>query len=901
MRVKRGFFLYLAVGLAVAMMPPGRVSPSPVALPMESKPATRETKYHEAQEIFLGELARAGRTAFRPAEAQTAILDSPQVWGCDNPSIFEADGVMYFIFGDPEVHSPGGRTEHPSGAMAFTSKIVPEKGLDLAHRRHWITDPQRLTAKSLIARPPGVLRANCIGGAVLPHGNGKRVWFAYYDYGGPGEEPSFLRYLRLGLAYSDDWFQTPAVRDEKLVFWEKQDPRTGPVDPNPFLGYPMRVFKDHLYLMIPRKGTPPALLRCRLDELDKCSPENWRYLVSVTEQGRATWSSRGLRKGQISQQDFPTVDFGPFDPGIVNTVIWNPHMNRWIALNIWCGIWEARHFWGPYRHLESPRPFPVSLFWGGYDCFSHELLLGDNGEWIYYARARAWQETQKYGAYLQKLRMRERLKLTLSRKCALAGDTLAIECLNDSGLPSPPPRAVSVTVDGRKATFQSQRGDSYFFTYKLTGDENAGKPGAVEVAAAMEVPHLGAAWRVSRDVALIVNHINNLTCVITSPRRGQTVSGLAFIEARAGYQRGPEDLGPGRPEVRLLKVELRRAEDGKEVVEDADACPPYKLRLDTTRCPNGLHTFKVIAYDTLDRRGLAAVTLRVRNPAQRRPRGNLVADGNMEAGDPRAWQPFGGCALRKISGEDHRTGLRSLLLSSDLPRAEAGAKQAIAGLSGGERLRFSAWSRLLANYTGELTWSLLDAGGKVVLNQACNSYGYFRGLTAEFENPPGNERLTLVCAIKDPGSESTVAGKPVSSVQAVIDDVVLRPVRYPLVEPPGAVRSRRGATITWEPSRDVNVEYYYIYREGRKLAEVESHSRRFVDEALPDPQVAPAYRVTAVDAMGRESPPAEPSPSRVITALRPAPGERAPRSPTARTGSGREADPRPTPRRGRPR
>ena len=67
--------------------------------------------------------------------------------------------------------------------------------------------------------------------------------------------------------------------------------------------------------------------------------------------------------------------------------------------------------------------------------------------------------------------------MTVSPKTGVAGDTITITCTNDTELPPPVPGNVSVTVDGQPATFVSQDGQSFIFTYELTGEENGGEVG----------------------------------------------------------------------------------------------------------------------------------------------------------------------------------------------------------------------------------------------------------------------------------------------------------------------------------------------------------------------------------------------------------------------------------------
>jgi hypothetical protein len=837
-------------------------------------PPIVETDYFPAAPEFRGKLARAERTAFDFGAIPHGIADSPEVNGCDNPSMFYGDGKLHFIFGDPNVYSedPTDANRGLHGAMAFTDEIVPEKGIDISHERNWVMDPQTDTAKSIIDRLAGTSRANNTSGAIVPRGDGHRIWFAVYDYGS-GPRPSYRNYYQMSIAYSDDGFATPAVRDANLILWDKDDPGNGPNNPDPYLGYHMRVFKDHLYMMIPREGgSDPVLLRCRLDELDNRSLDNWHYLLSVDEAGVASWSEQGVTRGQISQADFPTVDFSGDPASIVTSSTWNPYLNRWIAFPaLGTRVWQARQLWGPYEDLSQPQFFTFTQFAQYYALFGHELLLGNNGEWIYHAQARSWQPLGYYGTYNQRLRLRDKLKMTVSPKTGVQGDTLTITCTNDTGLPAPPPGNVSVTVDGNPATFVGQSGDTFEFSYELTGGENGGAVGLIDVSGVMDVPFTAeSAYRCSRDVAFVANHRNELSAAITSPAPGAAVSGWVPIDVSAAYESGPELLAPQQPDVKILKTELRHVGAEEEVL-DTDVDPPYTLHADTTRFADGQQTFKVIAYDTLDRRGVAEITLGVANGPQPTVGGNLVADGNMEAADPAAWQPLSGATLSKVADRTHRSGERSLLIHSASPGSYAGFRQTVTGLEGGERLRLTAWSRLKSNYTAQVRWIVRDRSGVELFSQYAPSFGYFRRVNHEFDNPAGNTELMLDCLIRDTGGEGVVAGTGVTSVEAVIDDVVLRPACHPLVERPRNIQAEPdptggSITVSWAPATDVNVEFYGIYRRQlgaqpaawEQIGEVRAHESGYTDDAPAGPFEQLEYDVVSIDEMGSTSADVEP-------------------------------------------
>jgi hypothetical protein len=839
-------------------------------------PPIVETKYHPTATEFLGKLARHERTAFNFGSYANGILDNPEVKGCDNPSMFYGNGMLHFIFGDPNVNTgdPESPTLGLSGALAFTDQIVPEKGIDLAHRRNWVTDPATGTAKTIIERRPGISRVNNTSGAILPRGDGNRIWFAYYDYGS-GPRESYRNYYRVGISFSDDYFDTPAVRDDNLILWDKDDPGNGTYNPDPYLGYAMRLFKDHLYMMIPREGgSSPVLLRCHVDDLDNLSLDDWRYLLSVDANGVATWSDQGVTRAQISHDDFPTVDFGGENAGIVNTVVWSPYLNRWIAVSaLGMKIWESRYLWGPFRNLKVPQFFRAYQFAQSYSFFGHDLMLGNNGEWIYHARARSWQPKGLYGTYNQKLHLRNKLRMTLSPKSGVSGDTITITCVNDSGHPDPPPGNLTVTVDGNPATFVSQNGDSYQFSYTLDGTENGGVVGVVDVTGEMLIPMDGeTSYSMEHDALLVVNHRNEIDTAITAPPDGATVAGWVPLDVSAAYAGSPETLEPQQPEVKILKTELRH-DGGENSVVTTDVEPPYTLWVNTTRYGNGPLPLKVVAYDTVDRRGEAPITLDVQNPAPQAAAGNLVTDGNMEAEGVASWQPIYGAILSKISDETHRGGMSSLLLHSDTPAGWAGFRQTVTGLRGGERLRFTAWGRLRNNYTAQFRWNIDDQWGGTVTAQYVSSYGYFRRMLYEFENPPGNTELLLECIIRDTGEEGVVAGEGVTTAAAIIDDVVLRHACHPIVEPPANVQTEihptgDAVTVSWDGSTDVGVEYYDVYRKPvsqgdpawETIGSVRVYQTTFTDNDLPGPAADYEYKVIAVDAMGWDSESSRPEP-----------------------------------------
>jgi len=64
--------------------------------------------------------------------------------------------------------------------------------------------------------------------------------------------------------------------------------------------------------------------------------------------------------------------------------------------------------------------------------------------------------------------------------------------------------------------------------------------------------------------------------------------------------------------------------------------------------------------------------------------------------------------------------------------------------------------------------------------------------------------------------------------------------------------SGKAATVTWDAARDVNVQYYHVYRDGERIADVASYRVSYTDTQLRRRGSAVRYAVAAVDEMGTE-------------------------------------------------
>ncbi|MFH1802508.1 MAG: hypothetical protein ABH864_03580 [archaeon] len=809
---------------------------------------------------FLGRIARTDRTVMPDFENYGGVVDSPGVSGSDNPSIFYDRGKLYMIFGDPNLFLSSDvcsvSERQLSGAMAFTEEIVPQKGLSFEHNRNWVKKEigssgwdcdengfpdAKALSESISEGGHSYYRPNNIGGVVLdlPGGDQRIVFMTYFRESSASDEN------RVQMLYTDDDFETLAIRDPDLILWDKYDEGNGPNVPNTFLGYSMRKYGDYVYMHFPGGYSRINLLRIHLDDLTKEEMllDDWEYLVSVDETtGEATWN-RGITRGQISQNIanemyIPQVDFDPV-ASIVASIIWNPYLNRWLVSDVIRDyMWVAEDYWGPYRLIRSVET-P-----GSYNRFMHETLLGDNGRDVYYAAAQYPQ--QRYGTYFYVADFGEPFDIFLSQKSAMEGDNIEIKVVDNLGGGGP----MEAFVDGNPVELVSSEDNEYLFSYTLSGEENLGEEGVVKVLATNST--------YSRDVALVVNRINEIDLDITSHVDGDVVSGTIFLDVDAHYEQEPLDLGEGKPEVYIIKTELS-SECG--FVEDADTYEPYSLKLDTTRFSNGNHYFKVIAYDTLDRRAEKIILLNVSGPQKSEMEKDLVIDGDMEFLNISSWETFNGAEVKKVQGVQKSGALGLLVVNDQTIDSAKGVEQTVTGLEGGEELRLEAWIKIIPYIaSGDILYSdafvsVIDKSGQAIASGDIDPYGYFRRFTYEFTNPADNDELTLRFTVK----ESNTAGA--EKVEMILDDVALVDASVPVVESPEALEGILIGSenyLSWNLSASAHSDYFYIYKKNasdldyEKIDEVRYYQTNYLDEnhALEENVT---YHVTLVDLMGSES------------------------------------------------
>ena len=203
------------------------------------------------------------------------------------------------------------------------------------------------------------------------------------------------------------------------------------------------------------------------------------------------------------------------------------------------------------------------------------------------------------------------MEIELSQKSAVRGNNISITVTDNSG--DVREADFYVGVDGWKADYTKSEGNKHFFSYVVSGEENNGGVGVVNVAAYKIYRNSPINASNMREVALAVNHRNDLHLDITSHAENEIVSGTVIINASAWYDTAVEENSEGKPEVYVIRTVLESTEN--EMVEDADVLAPYSLKLDTSRYENGLHEFKITVYDTIDRKAEKIIRLNIQNGA----------------------------------------------------------------------------------------------------------------------------------------------------------------------------------------------------------------------------------------------------------------------------------------------
>ncbi|OJV80902.1 MAG: carbohydrate-binding protein [Cellulomonas sp. 73-92] len=310
-------------------------------------------------------------------------------WGmgyADLGSMFEANGKVYFTFGDnfasrPEGAVGGGGTGWRSNAMAWTTDTNPSDGITLGGM---ITDDLGLAKELLPSKKVDDVEMTVIptygfeaGGAMYLH------WMSVRHWGAPGE----WEVNDAGLAKSTDQGQDWTVLDSPR--WSGT---SGFVQVATY--HVTEDGVDTLYVWGITHGRfgGVSLAKVAAAKVDDASA--WRYLTGVDGAGHPTWGGDPAAARTVLDDTVGEL-----------SVVWNAYLGRWIMTYLKEGtgivIREGLSPWGPWG-------VPVTLVGadqvaGPYAPYMLDRYTANGGKTIYFTLS-IWDpyEVFWYRADLQK-------------------------------------------------------------------------------------------------------------------------------------------------------------------------------------------------------------------------------------------------------------------------------------------------------------------------------------------------------------------------------------------------------------------------------------------------------------------------------------------------------------------
>ncbi|GIH05410.1 hypothetical protein Rhe02_34770 [Rhizocola hellebori] len=302
--------------------------------------------------------------------AQVTGPDSPnrtdrfEIAGTDLGSMFEAEGKVWFVFGDTfgkraPGFTGGGGEQWRSNALAYTTDADPANGIAL---EGFIVD-DRGGAKELL----GSEKVDYSEMTVIPTygfaANGA-MYLAYMSvrhWGEPGE----WEVNHAGLAKSTDHGQT----------WTKLTAPTWPGDSN-FVQVSVTKIDGDLYFWGVTHGRFGGVQLMKVAEAQVEVPDAYSYFTGTTEDGSPQWSNDRARARTIVQDTVGEL-----------SVVWNPYLSRWLMTytnggGAGASIREGLKPWGPWGDaitLVSSADVP-----GLYSPYMLPRFTADGGRTIYF-------------------------------------------------------------------------------------------------------------------------------------------------------------------------------------------------------------------------------------------------------------------------------------------------------------------------------------------------------------------------------------------------------------------------------------------------------------------------------------------------------------------------------------
>jgi hypothetical protein len=294
------------------------------------------------------------------AHNDTTAATGPMIAGTDLGSMFEADGRIWFAFGDTfgqrdEGMTGGGGTIWRSNTLAYTTDADPT---DCITFDGWITDRVGWAAELLPSRSGEVTVIPTYG--FEANGDMYIHYMSVSEWGDPGEWTTNLA----GLARSTDDGQT----------WQRLDHVTWPGEGSFQEVSVAKVDGELLFWGVP-SGRLGGVSVMKVAEQEVEDLGAYRYYAGLGSDAQPIWSADPADAALVIER--PTGEL---------SVAWNDYLGRWLmttmADNADAVMYEGVTPWGPwsephvlYRQADLP---------GLYAPFMHPSYVADGGRTVYF-------------------------------------------------------------------------------------------------------------------------------------------------------------------------------------------------------------------------------------------------------------------------------------------------------------------------------------------------------------------------------------------------------------------------------------------------------------------------------------------------------------------------------------
>ncbi len=319
---------------------------------------------------------------------QNSINNTEELYdvaGTDLGSVFELDGIMYYLFGDTfgrDSYFPPERTttNWRSNVIAFSSDLDPEDGIKLDG---FLTN-QKGTAREIIPskKNNGDHLTSIPTNGIALDGNIFVYYMAVNRWGAPGHWET---------KYSGVYFS-----GNKGKTWEPIEDLKWDGDSN-FAQVAIIKNKQNnnssnkdIYFYGVKAGRFSPIKLMKVNKSDIKDKSKYLYFIGIDEKGSAKWSD--TEKEAITILDTTAGEL---------SVVWNPYLERWFMLymngettNIDISI--APNPWGPW---VEPVPLVLQRDYPGlYGSFTHPHFIKNKGTSIYFIMSKWFT----YNTYVMK-------------------------------------------------------------------------------------------------------------------------------------------------------------------------------------------------------------------------------------------------------------------------------------------------------------------------------------------------------------------------------------------------------------------------------------------------------------------------------------------------------------------